>query len=204
VKTLVALAAALLAAACASAPRLEPPAQVPADLPSSALAIHLGVRGLDDHDWDPVDDQGTIGLELVHEAPGSIVGLEAAFFASQREEDDFHVTPSVVVDARGRTSEIDFGVHKTIPVEYGGVRPYLGGGFSVLHADLRGEANGAQARDDADSVGVYLHGGVEFDLSPNLYLGLDLRARGGSEVHLLGDDVDTGYGQVTLALGVRL
>jgi len=195
---ILALALAFAATGCASAPALEEEATLDSD-----LRFHLGARSLDSSDWEPVEDQGTMGFEFVHEAPGSIVGIEAAFFASEKTEDDFFVPPVATVDFRGRTSELSFGVHKEILVEYGGVHPYLGGGLSLLHAELRGEENGAEHEEDGDSPGLYLHGGIEFDVAEALFVGLDLRLRGGSDVDLLGDDRATGYGQITFVLGVR-
>ena len=189
----------LLAPACAS-----PSSADGADEPRvNRISLHLGTRGMNGSDWDPVEDEGVGGLEFVHEAPGSVVGIEAAFFAGERTEDDFFVPPAQRVDYRSRTAELSFGVHKELPVQYSGVHPYFGGGLSALNAELRGPENGAEREQDGDSVGLYLHGGVEFDASSALFLGIDLRLRGGSEVHLLGEDRDTGYGQVAFVLGVR-
>ena len=188
---------ALLGASCASAPAGE---EAP---PDTQLGIHAGWRGFDSGEWGPVDDQGAVGFEIVHEPSTWVVGLEAALFASERTEDDFFVPPTSTIDFRARTSELSFGIHKEMPVDYAGVHPYVGGGLSLLHAELRGEEGGLEREEDGDSPGVYLHGGVGFDVSETLFLGLDLRVRGGSDVDLLGDDRSTGYGQVTFVLGVR-
>lgn len=188
------LALALAAAGCASPP--EDAAR------ESHLGIHLGGRGFGE-DWDPVEHQGTIGFEFVHEPTGSVVGIEAALFASERNEDDFFVPPVATVDVRGRSTELSFGVHKEIPVDYGGVHPYFGGGLSLLHAELRGAEGGVEREEDGDSPGLYVHAGIEFDASEALFIGLDLRLRGGDELDLLGYDRPTSYGQVTFVLGVR-
>lgn len=198
-----ALSLVLCAASCASVPPRTASSGAGDDLPASRLAFHVGERAFDGSDWEPVEDQGVLGLEFVHEAPGSIVGLEAALFASGHIEDDYFVSPTLTADFRGRTSELSFGVRKTMPVDYGGVHPYFGGGLSLLRAELRGDSNGAEAEDDDDSAGVYVHGGVEFDASAALFLGLDLRLRGGTDVDLLGEERSAGYGQVTIVLGVR-
>ncbi|MFN0006940.1 MAG: hypothetical protein ACKVXR_03455 [Planctomycetota bacterium] len=185
---------ALLAASCAST----------ADtIPDSRIGLHAGYRGLDGEDWGPVDDQGAAGLEFVHEAPGSTVGLEAAVFASEKTEDDVFVLPAAIADFRGRALELSFGLHKDLAVRYEGVHPYFGGGLSLLRVELRGEQAGLEDEEDGDSAGLYLHGGVEFDLSPALFLGVDLRVRGGTDVDLLGEDRSTSYGQVSFVLGVR-
>jgi len=190
----LALALSLVAASCASAGDATR---------DTRLGLHAGYRSFDGGDWEPVDDQGAAGLEFVHETPGSTVGLEAALFVSEKDEDDFFVPPAALVDARARTAELSFGLHKDLEVLYEGVHPYFGGGLSLLRAELRGEQGGLEAEEDGDSAGLYLHGGVEFDVSPALFLGVDLRVRGGADVDVLGEDRSTNYGQVSFVLGVR-
>jgi opacity protein-like surface antigen len=186
----IAIVAFALAASCAN--------------PGNQIELHGALRSLDGGDWSPVEEQGTLGLAFVHEAPGSVVGVEAQAFVSERTEDDFSASPTTVVDARGRTRELCFGLHKSLPVQYEGVHPYLGGGFSLLRAELRGASGTEEVEEDDDSAGLYLHGGVEFDFTPNLFLGLDLRGRAGQKVELLDDDLNAYYGQVAIVLGVRL
>lgn len=169
----------------------------------SRIGLHAGYRSFYGGDWGPVDDQGAAGLEFVHETPGASVGLEAAFFVSEKTEDEVFVPPAALVDFRARTAELSFGLHKDLAVHYEGVHPYFGGGLSVLRAELRGEQGGLEDEEDGDSAGLYLHGGVEFDVSPALFLGVDLRVRGGADVDLLGEDRSTNYGQVSFVLGVR-
>lgn len=190
----LALSLSLLSASCASA------GEAPRN---SRFAVHAGYRSFDGGDWAPVDDQGAAGLEFVHETPGSTVGLEAAVFASEKTEDEVFVPPAALVDFRGRAVELSFGLHKDLAVHYDGVHPYFGGGLSLLRAELHGEQGGLEDEEDSDSAGLYLHGGVEFDVSPALFLGVDLRVRGGADVDLLGEDRSTSYGQVAFVLGVR-
>jgi hypothetical protein len=184
---LLLLSLALLSASCAG----------------SRTNAHVGYRNFPGDDWEPVEDQGVLGLEYVHEAPGSAVGIEAAFFASEKNEDDAFVPPAGLFDFRMRTAELSFGVHKELSSEYRGVHPYVGGGLSLLRAELRGEQGGLEEEEDGDSTGAYVHGGVEFDASPVLYLGIDLRVRGGTDVDLLGEDRWASYGQITFVIGVR-
>jgi opacity protein-like surface antigen len=194
-------ALALLAASCTSVASAG--TGIDSDHSSSTLDLHIGIRSLDDHDWQPVDDQAVLGIEYVHEPPESTVGLEFGFFASESSEDDFIVSPTNTVDARSRTRELTLGVHKYLPVHYEGIHPYLGGGLSLLRAEVRGASGSGQGTDDDGSAGLYLHGGVEFDLSANFFLGVDLRFRGGNEVELFDEKESTGYSQVTIVLGLR-
>ena len=192
------LAPILLLASCASAP-----SGAEDGVRDSSLRVHVGQRSIGGSDWDPVEKQGMFGLEFVHESPGSLVGAEAAVLASGDTENDFFVSPTLTADFRGRTAEFSFGLHKEIPVDYEGVHPYFGCGPSFLRAELRGPEDGVEQEDHDVSVGAYLHGGVEFDATSAIFVGLDLRLRGGTQVDLLGEDRATGYGEVTVFLGFR-
>ena len=197
------LALPLLAGSCASVPSRSTAPLPGDDAFASRLALQAGLRSFDEGDWAPVDDQGVLGIEYVYEPAESSVGVEVGFHASERTEDDFRIPPMAVVDVAGRTSELSLGLRKTVPVELDGVHPYVAGGLSILHAELEGESGGQPADDEDDSGGIYLRGGVEFDLSRSFFLGIDLRVRGGSEVELFGSDGSADYGQVALVLGVR-
>ena len=188
----------LLGASCASVP--EGAAEGVRD---SNLRVHVGQRSIGGSDWDPVEKQGTLGLEFVHEPPASVVGFEAALFVSGDTQDDYFVSPTLRADFRGRTSELSFGFHKELPVDYEGVHPYFGCGPSFLHAELRGVENGEEHEDDDVSIGGYLHGGVEFDATSAIFVGLDLRLRGGTQADLVGEDRSTSYGEVSVMLGFR-
>jgi len=197
------LALILLGSSCASAPS-EIASPFPADDPrASRFILHVGGRALSGSDWDPVEDQGVFGLEFVHEAPESSVGIEAALFESGDTQDDYFVSPTLTADFRGRTTEASFGLHKEFPEQYRGVHAYFGGGLSVLRAELRDVTNGSEEEDYDVSTGAYLHGGVEFDASAAIFVGLDLRIRGGTQVDLVGEDRSTNYGEVTVMLGFR-
>lgn len=191
-RTLLALSAAL-ASGCASAG---------SEAPSSKLGLYGALRSFDSGDWGAVDDQGVIGLELVHEAPGSAVGFEIGAFGSSDEEDVSDVL-GADPNARGRTAEVAVGLHKTFETDYAGVHPYLGGGLSWLWAELRREIAATELEDDDGSIGGYFHVGVDFEVTPILLLGLDLRGRAGTEPEMFGEDFTANYGQVAVVLSLR-
>jgi hypothetical protein len=168
---------------------------------SSKFDVYLGVRSLDGDDWSPVEEQGTIGLEFVHEAPGSPVGFEIALFASGDTKDNVAVPGGGTVDVRGRTSELAIGIRKTFGSEASGVHPYVGGGLAAIKAEFKGSVGGLSSEDDDGSGALYLHGGIDFDVGPSFFLGIDLRFLGGSDVTLFGENGTADYGQLALVFG---
>jgi hypothetical protein len=160
------------------------------------------VRSLDQDDWSPVDDQGAIGLEFVREDPGSAVGFELGAFTSGKTKDNVPVGGGGTIDVRGRTGEISAGIHKTFSAPGDTVHPYVGAGLAAIRAEFRGNGASSSAEDDDASGGLYVHGGVDFDIGPSLFLGVDLRLLGGTDVTLFGVNGNANYAQFALVLGV--
>ena len=182
-------------ASCMSAPAslVGPAAGVaPAPAPDRQIAIALGQRQLDSKDWSPVEDQPAFGLEYSEQSDPDGVGWEIGFAGSSKDGNvgGFDVT--------GSTAELYGGLHK----EFGNdrVRPYVGGGLSLIKA--RVEVSGAGDEDDA-SAAAYLHGGVQFLVSPTVFLGVDARVLFGSDITIAGVNGDADYSQLALVLGWR-
>jgi opacity protein-like surface antigen len=182
----------LLPTACAAvgAPQSDTP--VPrASGNANRLTLYGGQRSFDEDDYEPVEDHLMLGLEYAHETPGSAVGFEVGV-AGSGDDDDIGG-----VDVEARTFEAYAGLRKTLGDS--AVHPYLAGGVSAIKADV--ELGGFD--DDDTSFGVYLHGGVAFDLTESFSLGVDLRTLFGSEIEIAGIDGDADYAQfaVFAALG---
>src|SRR5580765_2431526 len=84
-------------ASCASAPTYAPSpgssspgssSSGSGEYRSSKLDLYLGGRALHESDWHPVEDQGAIGMEFVHEGHDAPVGFEVALFGSQKTKED--------------------------------------------------------------------------------------------------------------------
>lgn len=154
------------------------------------IAIYLGQRNLDEDDYAPVDEQATFGVEFARETPGSLVGWEVGIMGSS---DDSTVAG---FDVTGTTAEFYGGVRKTFGS--GRVRPYVGGGLSVINSEV--EVSGV-GKDDDDSLAGYAHVGVSVDVTAAFFLGLDLRALFGSDMSIAGVSTDADYAQLALVLG---
>jgi len=188
----------ILLASCASTAAQRPPPE----RPNSKFDVYLGVRSLDEDDWAPVEDQGTLGLEYVHEHPADLVGFELGLFASGNTKHDVQIGGGTF-DVRGRTTELSVGLRKTFCEDPTCVTPYVGAGLSLIRADFKGASGGSSAEDDDSSAGIYAHGGIDIPLGPGVTIGLDLRLLGGTDITLFGVNGTADYGQIALVLGVR-
>jgi opacity protein-like surface antigen len=178
-------------ASCAALPATrsaedsEPPS-------SNRLALYAGLRQFDEEDFDPVEDQGMLGIEFSHEGSGSGPGFEIGLMGS-RDDGEFSG-----FDVEGRTGEIYGGLRKSFQLER--VRPYIGGGLSYIDAEFD---VGAVGEDDGSLAG-YVHGGVAFDLGESFFLGIDVRWLMFSEIEIGGIEGDADYSQYALVLGFSL
>ncbi len=179
-------------ASCASIPGSRPDESADA-ASANRLALYLGMRGLDEEDYEPVENQFTMGLEFVHEPVGSAIGWEIGLLGSRDEGEQSGF------DVEGRTGELYGGIRKSFPTE--NVRPYVGAGLAYIDSEF--EVSGVGSDDDA-SIAGYLHGGVQFDLSESFFLGIDVRYLLGSDLEIVGVDTDADYQQYALVLGFSL
>ena len=182
-----ALGLTLLLASCSA---VATPEQAGAPARNHRISLYLGQRNLDEDAHDPVDEQFMFGIEYARERAGDALGFEIGTMNSFRED-------SVAgADVEGATGEIYAGVKKTFGQDV--VRPYVGGGLSYITAVADG--SGFDIEHDS-SLAAYLHGGVGFQVSDRVVLGLDARFLFGSEVTLFGVETDADYGQLAVFIG---
>lgn len=188
----VSLLLLLALSACSAVPKAA--WQDPGDDPDrpTRIALYLGQRNLDEDDYEPVDEQGMLGIEFVHEAQESVVGWEFGLAGSAAEDDD--VLPGTDIEAT--TGEVYAGIRKSIGSAM--VRPYIGGGVSYIQSEL--EAAGFGSVDDG-SIAGYVHVGVSLDIVPGFFVGLDLRILVGSDLEYGPFDSDADYEQLALTIG---
>jgi len=159
------------------------------------LSVLIGQRSLDEHDWEPLEDQPCLGVEFSSESSGAWVGWEIGFAAST---DDDNV---LGIDFEGTTTELFGGVKKTFGESTAAVRPYVGAGVAVINADLEGEFMGLSASDDDTGVGGYAHGGFFWVVTGTFSVGLDARILAGTDIELFGVEGDADYFQIAFVLG---
>ena len=188
---------ALLLASCAATP---PAVRAQADErpPGPAIEVHLGGRGYDDDDWDDGEadfaDQFALGLVGNIPITSHLEGV-VGFWGSAAEED---VDGS---DVTSRNSELSLGLRGIFGT--GTLRPYIGAGISFVEGELESREGNTTTTTDDGSIGAYLSAGLVIHVHEAVYLGFDVRAMGGADYDIQGEELDAGYGQATLFVGVR-
>ncbi len=175
----IALATLALSGCAATAFQQPPPPS--SSGPTSHVSLFLGNRSMHDDDWDPVDDQTVFGIGYDTKLSSIPFEFEATVARSKDESGS----------VEGITRELSAGLRKTFDVGEPRFHPYVGAGLGLIRAEV--EAPGPD--DDDTSLGVYLHGGVGYDLSDNWQVGIDLRFLFGSDINLLGNNMDADYTQ---------
>lgn len=163
--------------------------------PLRQIALLAGVREFtDDRIWGDVDGEVAFGIEYFHEIDNGI-GWEVGGMGSLG-------TKGAVggnVDVTGAAAEIYAGARYIYRRDR--LHPYVGGGLSAIFAGVDDD-NVGQVADDQDlTMGVYLHGGFQYDLTSFLFIGLDLRTLFGTDLELTTISGDADYWQLGLVLG---
>lgn len=162
--------------------------------PTSTLAagtLHLlyGQKKLES-DWEPLDTQDVIGLELTFGLERS-VGIAIDYFYS---EDDGTYGDSRI---EAMTKELDAGV-RCLFRRQKKVQPFIGGGLAFNHGSIKVDTTGLED----EALGLWLAGGVVFRVGRHFDLGLDLRGST-AKVKIAGVDLDAGGVYAGVLLGVR-
>lgn len=161
----------------------------------------LGGRGLDEGEWEPVDQHSVFGVTVDFGGADWPVHMETGFYGSGADDraEDLFVGG---VDVTVAVGEAFFGVNKTWGLS-GNVRPFVGGGLAsvVAAVELDSVTFPLSEDDDDQSLGAYVHGGVFWRLGPRFNIGVDGRFLGGTDLTLFGEDTDVDYVQLGLVLG---
>lgn len=164
--------------------------------------LTLGAKALEKDDWEPVEDQGEVGIRVDFRPVEWPVNLVVDLSISSGEDEETAFVPGVgffKAEFDARTIEWNLGVRK-IWEGAPHVRPYIGGGLAIIHAKVEAKFGGFSVDDDDTGLGFWLGGGVYWTLARHFNIGFDLRYSY-AEVSLFGEDVNAGGGHAGLLLG---
>jgi opacity protein-like surface antigen len=137
----------------------------------------VGFRQLS-HNWDPTDTQAMLGVLAdfsYWEAPVHIeLGLRGSGDSADLNGDHYKLNVG------------DFMAGISVIPDYGYMRPYLSVGLAETEAQATLNGN----RQDDNSFGYYIGGGVLWRIAPNFDLGVDARYIGGTSVYD-NEDIDS-------------
>ena len=159
----------------------------------------LGIRTLDEDDWEPIETQGVFGVNVDIGGKTWPVHIEFGSHFSGAEEEDS--TPVGDIELTGGMFELHVGIMKDWAMS-SGTHPFIGGGLALISAAAELEGPGNISTDDDDQTGgVYVHGGVFWRLGGHFNLGIDGRVTAGGDADLFGSEVSTTYWQLGLIIG---
>lgn len=169
-------------------------------LPVHNINFLVGSRGLDENDWEPVDQQLDFGIEADTYKPHGGIGAELGAHYSF-DEGKAQILNEGEADVEGETWEVFAGARKTFPLVNDRLFPYVGMGLSYIHADFDATLSNGSVSDDSATFGVYIRGGAYWNFVGNWHAGLDFRRLIGTEVDILGIESDADYFQAALFFG---
>ncbi|MFZ5562708.1 MAG: hypothetical protein ACOZBW_01545 [Thermodesulfobacteriota bacterium] len=161
------------------------------------INVFLGAKALDEDEWEPAHEQSEMGVEIdfrQKEWPISIaIDLMGAY------DDGYIMTPGSFILAESRTSEFNVGLRK-IWDQFPHVRPFIGGGLSLITAEAEATTYGLRISETDRSMGFWVGGGVYWTLNEHFNIGMELKSSW-ADVTLMGVDVNAGGGHFGLLAG---
>jgi hypothetical protein len=164
-----------------------------------------GVRTLDNQFWRPVDDQFVGGVQVDFGGSHWPLHLQTGLHRSEedhRRSECFILCNFGGVEVKGEIWELSFGVLKMWR-KGNLVRPFAGGGMSVLDAELRDNTTRTKAEDR--SPGVYASGGVLWrreDSRISFNTGFEGKILLGSDLRFPGREGNADYLQLAFLIGL--
>lgn len=172
------------------------------------ITMMLGQRSLDDDsDWDPVDDQYAVGLEINgyfddHSDNDAADDDDNGREGGHGYEVGLNYSKDDSSNVEGELIDLYGGYRYTFRPDSDDVHPYLSAGVAVVHADVESDGPGANFSDDDTSPGVYLGVGIGFDVTETARLGLAYRYFFQSDTDI-GPIGDSDFEQIMITLGFR-
>jgi hypothetical protein len=154
----------------------------------------LGMKVLDEDDWEPVEEHVEIGILFDARPINWPISIAGGLLYSEGEETEMDIK------LEGNTLEFDVGVKKIFE-NASIVRPFLAGGAAFIQAETEGSVFGIfDFGDDTDAIGLWVSGGAYLTLSEHFNLGLDIRWSK-AEADWYREDIELGGFHAGLLLG---
>jgi len=162
------------------------------------LNFSVGGKVLDKGDWEPVDEQAELGINVDFRSRSWPISIAVGLRASTDEEDDV-VVQGVILDSEGSTKELRVGLCK-IWEPTTSMRPFLGGGLAAISAEIERSALGLTERDHDAGTGLWLNGGIYWTFGAGVNLGFEV-GYSQARISLFGEKSDAGGTHAGLLMG---
>ncbi len=149
------------------------------------VSAYIGEKALDDKDWPNLDDQEAFGVLFDIKQRSWPVSIAINIIGSAEENKNGTLTETAF------TGEQQLGIKKYLGQTNSTIRPYIGGGITLVTAALEKKDGSVTTEQDDTATGLWLGGGVQLKVTPHFILGLDARYSE-AEVTLFGEDREAG------------
>lgn len=155
----------------------------------------LGGQTIDDSHWEAQDEHSLVGILTDIDTGYNGIRVAIDLLASGSEENTSGELKATY------TAAAQLGIRKYCDLN-ARFKPYVGGGLNFAYAAQEtNDGSGKTEQEDGD-IGYWLNAGVDFMLTDDLSLGLDVRYAA-AEVELLDESVDLDATSAGLSLGYR-
>ena len=129
----------------------------------------IGVKLMDSDDWPELDTHFAMGIlfDIKRDSWPISIALDITDTGDKYEHNG--------MEDLGHTTEYQLGLRKIFKYENRNIQPYIGGGVSVMYAELELEVNNVKMTQDDTDTGAWLGAGMYYEINPKFVLGLDLR-----------------------------
>ena len=99
----------------------------------------LGMKQLDEDDWEPVEEQTEFGVKLDFKQESWPVSIAIDYLVSSDDDSGLYYVSGygvIAADVEGETSELCLGVRKVWD-QSPTMRPFIGGGLALISAEAK-------------------------------------------------------------------
>jgi hypothetical protein len=149
--------------------------------------LTIGAKALDKHDWEPVESQVELGLNVDFAHRSWPFNFAIGILGSTIDKNDY-----LGAKVKGDTSELRVGIKK-IWEPTSNMRIYIGLGLAIVNAKLKLSNNSEKISDHGNGSGEYISGGIFWTLARHLNLGFELGTSGATATVFDYDTKAGGY-----------
>ena len=157
------------------------------------INFFIGLKSLNEDDWAPTENQLAFGAKSDFRPRGWPINLAFDVIHSRADETMVMFDPlfgNVPFRMEANTTEFNLGVRKYWE-NYEMMRPFVGGGLSILNAEITGSAFGISISEDDSAIGIWLGGGLLWVVEEHINIGVEAGYTK-AEVTILGIDAEGG------------
>jgi opacity protein-like surface antigen len=170
--------------------------------------VFFGQEQLDQDFWKPIDQQLFLAVETAYESKNDMFGGEIGLsYTNDKDETGIQVPGVGPADLKVEMLAVEgyMGLHRTF-LRDANFRPYVGTGVAITYYDAQKNTDGVgiHRHDDDEgglAYGLYAHGGISWQCSENVQIGIDLRGVGLTDVNGIGGNGDLDYTRVSVFVG---